>query len=146
MWAEILQNIQVRRQDGNDLEFLNLNMITHLAQYTTIVLSEPFEFSLITDDDEPENFEECEVIINYKGNNNVDVFDMNRFMHWFQMTLYPELVREQNTFIHNNEDGCNDEKIELLTEFINLFSEFKDVESFENIYDAIAMNLFYENA
>ena len=143
MWAENLQNIQVRRLDGNDLEHLNLTLSTHLAQFTTIVLDGMFEFTLVVDEDDADNFEECEVVINYKGNNNTEVFDMNRFMHWFQMTLYPELIREQYTFIHNNEDGRNDEKIQLLTEFIDLFSEFKDADAFDNVVDAIAMNLFY---
>ena len=46
MWASKIQHLQVRRIQGNDLEYLNLNLSLHLAQYFQILLEGVFEFTL----------------------------------------------------------------------------------------------------
>ena len=157
MWASKIQNIQVRRLDGNDLDYLNLNLSLHLAKYFQILLEGVFEFTLVRDDGddgEPEDFEDCEININYLGNNIQKPFDINHFMHWMQMTLYIELIRERNDLQHDlqldnqsNDNGQNEiqeEQLNYLNEVLDMFNDFKDAESYDNLMDSFAMNLFYQ--
>ena len=161
MWASKIQNIQVRRLDGNDLDYLNLNLSLHLAKYFQILLEGVFEFTLIRDDGDeeaPEDFEDCEININYLGNNIQKPFDVNHFMHWMQMTLYIELIRERNDIQHDiqhdlqldnqsNDNGQNEiqeEQLNYLNEVLDMFNDFKDAESYDNLMDSFAMNLFYD--
>jgi hypothetical protein len=146
MWAGKIQNIQVRRIDGNDLDFLNLNLNLHLAKYFQILLEGVFEFKIILADDDPDNLEDYEININYLANNNDAVFDVLQFTHWLQMTLYRELIHEKTNLLNDtdNED-YNKENIGYLNEVIAVLAdEFKDAESFDNLMDSIAMNLFYD--
>ena len=155
MWASKIQYIQVRRLDGNDLDYLNLNLSLHLAKYLQILLEGVFEFTLIRDDGDeeaPEDFEDCEININYLGNNIQKPFDVNHFMHWMQMTLYIELIRERNDLQHDiqldnqsNDNGRNEiEQLNYLNEVLDMFNDFKDAESYDNLMDSFAMNLFYD--
>ena len=141
MWASKIQNLQVRRIQGNDLEYLNLNLSLHLAQYFQILLEGVFEFTLVPNeedlDDDDEDLESCELAINYLGNNIQKPFDVNHFMHWMQMTLYRELIQERN-------NPQSDEDLNNLNEVIDLFHDIKDSDSFDGLMDSIAMNLFYQ--
>ena len=83
----------------NDLEYLNLNLTLHLAQYFQILLEGVFEFVLVANggpEDEGDDLDSYELEINYLGNNIQKPFDVNHFMYWMQMTLYKELIQERN--------------------------------------------------
>ena len=146
MWAEKIQNLQVRRIQGNDLEYLNLNLTLHLAQYFQILLEGVFEFELTlsgpdeadeADEADEDDFESYELYINYTGNNIEKPFDVNHLMFWMQMTLYKELIQERN-------NTQNDEDLNNLNEVIDLFHDIKDSDSFDRLIDSIAMNVFYK--
>lgn len=150
MWAEKIQNLQVRRISGNDLEYLNLNLSLHYAKFFMILLEESFTFDLTfsgEEDEDVEDFESYDLNIQYLANNNDSDFDINHFMHWTQMTFYKELIQEKRELEENNEDGLNDdvngEHINYLNEVLDLFNDIKNSDSFDNFVDAISMNLFY---
>ena len=146
MWAEKIQNLQVRRLNGNDLEYLNLNLSLHYAKFFMILLEESFRFELSfsgEEDEEIEDFESYELNVHYQGNNIERDFDINHFMFWMQMIFYKELIREKFNLEENNEDGLNDENINLLNEVLDLINDIKNSDAFDNFIDAISMNLFY---
>ena len=146
MWAEKIQNLQVRRISGNDLEYLNLNLSLHYAKFFMILLEESFKFELSfsgEQDEDVEDFESYDLNIQYLGNNNESDFDINHLMHWLHMTFYKELIQEKRELEENNEDGLNDENINYLNEVLDLFNDIKNSDSFDNFVDAISMNLFY---
>lgn len=146
MWAEKIQNLQVRRLNGNDLEYLNLNLSLHYAKFFMILLEESFRFELSfsgEEDEEIEDFESYELNVHYQGNNIERDFDINHFMFWMQMIFYKELIREKFNLEENNEDGLNDENINLLNEVLDLINDIKNSDAFDNFVDAISMNLFY---
>ena len=146
MWAEKVQNLQVRRISGNDLEYLNLNLNLHYAKFFMILLEEYFRFELSfngEDDQEVEDFENYDLNIQYLANNNDSDFDINHFMHWTQMTFYKELIQEKRELEENNENSLNDEYINHLNEVLDLMNDMKNNDLFDNFVDAISMNLFY---
>ena len=71
-----------------------------------------------------------------------------------QMTLYIELIRERNDIQHDlqldnqsNDNGQNEiqeEQLNYLNEVLDMFNDFKDAESYDNLMDSFAMNLFYD--
>ena len=146
MWAEKIQNLQVRRLNGNDLEYLNLNLSLHYAKFFMILLEESFRFELSfsgEEDEEIEDFESYELNVHYQGNNIERDFDINHFMFWTQMIFYKELIREKFNLEENNDNGLNDENINLLNEVLDLMNDIKNSDAFDNFVDAISMNLFY---
>lgn len=150
MWAEKIQNLQVRRISGNDLEYLNLNMSLHYAKFFMILFEELFSFELSfngEEDDEVADFENYDLNIQYLANNNDSDFDINHFMHWTQMTFYKELIQEKRELEENNNDSINDdvnaEYINHLNEVLDLMNDIKNNDLFDNFVDAISMNLFY---
>lgn len=150
MWTEKIQNLQVRRISGNDLEYLNLNLSLHYAKFFMILLEESFKFELSfsgEQDEEIEDFENYDLNIQYLGNNNESDFDINHLMHWLHMTFYKELIQEKRELEENNDNGLNDdvngEHINYLNEVLDLMNDIKNSDSFDNFVDAISMNLFY---
>lgn len=149
MWAEKIQNLQVRRLSGNDLEYLNLNMSLHYAKFFMILFEELFSFELSFNgeeddaDEEVPDFENYDLNIQYLANNNDSDFDINHFMHWTQMTFYKELIREKRELEENNNDDINSEYINYLNEVLDLMIDIKNNDLFDNFVDAISMNLFY---
>lgn len=146
MWAEKIQNLQVRRISGNDLEYLNLNLSLHYAKFFMILLEESFKFELTfsgEQDEEIEDFENYDLNIQYLGNNNESDFDINHLMHWLHMTFYKELIQEKRELEENNDDDVNGEHINYLNEVLDLMNDIKNSDSFDNFVDAISMNLFY---
>jgi len=123
MWAEKIQNLQVRRLSGNDLEYLNLNMSLHYAKFFMILFEELFSFELSfngEEDEEVEDLENYDLNIQYLANNNDSNFDINQFMHWIQMTFYKELIQEKRELEENNNDDINSEYINYLNEVLDL--------------------------
>ena len=59
------------------------------------------------------------------------------------MIFYKELIREKFNLEENNDDGLNNENINLLNEVLDLINDIKNSDSFDNFIDAISMNLFY---
>ena len=146
MWAEKIQNLQVRRLSGNDLEYLNLNMSLHYAKFFMILFEELFSFELSfngEEDEEVEDLENYDLNIQYLANNNDSNFDINQFMHWIQMTFYKELIQEKRELEENNNDNINSEYINYLNEVLDLMNDIKNNDLFDNFVDAISMNLFY---
>lgn len=153
MWAEKIQNLQVRRLSGNDLEYLNLNMSLHYAKYFMILFEELFSFELSFNgeeddaDEEVADFENYDLNIRYLANNNESDFDINHFMYWTQMTFYKELIQEKRELEENNNDSINAdinaEYINYLNEVLDLMNDIKNNDLFDNFVDAISMNLFY---
>ena len=146
MWAEKIQNLQVRRLSGNDLEYLNLNMSLHYAKFFMILFEELFSFELSfngEEDDEVADFENYDLNIQYLANNNDSDFDINHFMHWTQMTFYKELIQEKRELEENNDDDVNSEYINHLNEVLDLMNDIKNNDLFDNFVDAISMNMFY---
>ena len=146
MWAEKIQDLQVRRLNGNDLEYLNLNLSLHYAKFFMILFEDFFSFELSfsgEEDEEVEDFESYELNIQYRGNNIERDFDINHFMFWTQMIFYKELIREKFNLEENNDDGLNNENINYLNEVLDLINDIKNSDSFDNFIDAISMNLFY---
>ena len=146
MWAEKIHNLQVRRLNGNDLEYLNLNLSLHYAKFFMILLEESFRFELSfsgEEDEEIEDFESYELNVHYQGNNIERDFDINHFMFWKQKIFYKELISEKFNLEENNDNGLNDENINLLNEVLDLINDIKNSDAFDNFVDAISMNLFY---
>tara|TARA_B100000900_G_scaffold416027_1_gene448580 strand:+ start:1396 stop:1854 length:459 start_codon:yes stop_codon:yes gene_type:complete len=149
MWAEKIQNLQVRRLSGNDLEYLNLNMSLHYAKFFMILFEELFSFELSFNgeeddaDEEVADFENYDLNIRYLANNNDSDFDINHFMYWTQMTFYKELIQEKRELEENNNDDINDDYINYLNEVLDLMNDIKNNDLFDNFVDAISMNLFY---
>lgn len=148
MWAEKIQNLQVRRISGNDLEYLNLNMSLHYAKFFMILFEELFSFELSfngEEDDEVADFENYDLNIQYLANNNDSDFDINHFMHWTQMNFYKELIQEKRELEENDDvnDDINAEYINHLNEVLDLMNDIKNNDLFDNFIDAISMNLFY---
>ena len=149
MWAEKIQNLQVRRLSGNDLEYLNLNMSLHYAKFFMILFEELFSFELSFNgeeddaDEEVADFENYDLNIRYLANNNDSDFDINHFMYWTQMTFYKELIQEKRELEENNNDDVNAEYINHLNEVLDLMNDIKNNDLFDNFVDAISMNLFY---
>ena len=111
-----------------------------------ILFEESFRFELSfsgEEDEEIEDFESYELNVHYQGNNIERDFDINHFMFWMQMIFYKELIREKFNLEENNEDGLNDENINLLNEVLDLINDIKNSDAFDNFVDAISMNLFY---
>lgn len=151
MWAEKIQNLQVRRLSGNDLEYLNLNMSLHYAKFFMILFEELFSFELSFNgeeddaDEEVADFENYDLNIRYLANNNDSDFDINHFMYWTQMTFYKELIQEKRELEENNNDDINAEYINHLNEVLDLMNDIKNNDLFDNFVDAISMNLFYNS-
>lgn len=149
MWAEKIQNLQVRRLSGNDLEYLNLNLSLHYAKFFMILFEELFSFELSFNgeeddaDEEVADFENYDLNIQYLANNNDSDFDINHFMYWTQMTFYKELIQEKRELEENNNDDINSEYINYLNEVLDLMNDIKNNDLFDNFVDAISMNLFY---
>jgi len=148
MWAERIHNLQIRRVNGNDLEYLNLNLSLHYAKFFMILFDELFRFELSfngEEDDEVEDLENYDLNIQYLANNNDTNFDINHFMYWIQMTFYKELILEKRELEENNNDDINDNYINYLNEVLDLINDIKNNDLFDNFVDAISTNIFYDS-